>query len=300
MLVDFNNISKKNQKLILFGILISCIAGTYISIGLMFEKAHASPIWIPSGIGLAAVLIYGKRVLATVVTASLLSAIFTTSHLNIAFYQALTISMFNAVGTYVQVWGGYKLLKYLKSDKNFLDNVRSTFIFAIVALLAALLSAMIGVSIRWYFSVVDNNLFFRTLSKWWLGDALGILILASLILSIYKNRKMDISIARFFEVLSLFTLIFVFTQIIFGESIQNELKNSLPFLVIPILLWIAFRFSPRETTLAILIITTIAIIGTINDNGVFVREDVGVSLLVLQLCNHLKIRKNNLKPKMAV
>ncbi len=283
MLVDFNLFDKNKQILLYIGVILGIIASTYASLELYFFKAHAAPIWIQSGFAFAVYLILGKRVLVPIAVGVFISTLLTSHIETLTFYQDILIALVTAFGACLQVIAGYKLLVKFNSKLDFLKDVHSIFIFAAVSVIISALGATIGVGVRLAFSVFDYQLFMPIWSKWWLSDIIGVLIFSSLILSLFNNPKVDISIARLFEILSLFTLIFVFTQFVFGEWMQDELRNSLPFLVIPILLWIAFRFSPRETSLAIFIVAIVAILGTINGFGPFIRSDARLSILVLQL-----------------
>ncbi len=281
MLVDFSSLGKNKQRLTLLGIVLGFMACTYASLELMYVKSHATPIWFPTGFAFVMVLLYGKRVLFSLAIGSFLSILVTAPFEEISF--TIIIALVSAAGVYIQMLSGYNLLNYFNCETDYLKDVRSTFIFAMVSLIIGAIGATIGTGARLAFSVFDFHLFTTIWSRWWFGDVIGVLIFSSFILSLYKNPKLDISIARLFEVLSLFTLIFVFTQIVFGTWIQDEISNSLHFLVIPILLWIAFRFSSRETSFAILIVAIIATMFTRNNTGPFMRDDAAISLLVLQL-----------------
>ncbi len=283
MLTDLNNFKKSTQYLILIGIFLLFIALTYVSIALMYVQIQATPLWFPLGFAFAVYIIFGKRVLPSLMIASFVSSILTTPEINLFSIQNLSIALVSSFVIYIQVITGYKLLKYLKAEIFYLEDVRSTFIFSVVSIIVATLGATIGVGTAWLFSNVESAIFMSIWTRWWLGDIVGLLIFSSLILGFFKNKKLDLSIAGLFEVLSLFTLVFVFASVVFGDWLIDELRNSLPFLIIPVLLWIAFRFSPRETSLALIIVTIIAVIGTINNKGPFVGTDVNISLLLLQL-----------------
>jgi diguanylate cyclase (GGDEF)-like protein len=70
---------------------------------------------------------------------------------------------------------------------------------------------------------------------------------------------------------------------VFGGQFPNAAKNyPLEFLCIPILLWAAFRFGARETATAILLLSALAIRGTLQGFGPFAREAHNESLLLLQ------------------
>ena len=54
------------------------------------------------------------------------------------------------------------------------------------------------------------------------------------------------------------------------------------YVMIPLLIWSAFRFGQRESTLLVLIMSAIAVFGTTHGFGSFVRKSVAESLLLLQ------------------
>jgi diguanylate cyclase (GGDEF)-like protein len=64
----------------------------------------------------------------------------------------------------------------------------------------------------------------------------------------------------------------------------NELKGyPLEFLCMPVLLWTAFRLGRRSTAIAILILAALAVYGTLNNHGPFMRNDPGVALMMVQI-----------------
>jgi len=62
----------------------------------------------------------------------------------------------------------------------------------------------------------------------------------------------------------------------------HDKNYPLGFVFIPILMWPAFRFQPRETATANLIFTGFAVRGTLNGFGPFARVLPNESLLLLQ------------------
>jgi len=70
---------------------------------------------------------------------------------------------------------------------------------------------------------------------------------------------------------------------VFGGVLPITIETyPLAFLCIPILVWTAFRFGPRETATAMLLLSGIAIWGTLSGFGPFARETQNASLLLLQ------------------
>jgi len=83
-------------------------------------------------------------------------------------------------------------------------------------------------------------------------------------------------------VLLLVLLIFV-GEAVFGGLFSFGSKHSpLEFLSIPILVWVAFRFGARDSASGALLLSAIAISGTLRGFGPFARASANESLLLLQ------------------
>ena len=70
---------------------------------------------------------------------------------------------------------------------------------------------------------------------------------------------------------------------VFGGLFPSRVKNyPLEFLCFPFLIWAAFRFAQREAASAVVVLSGIAIWGTLHGFGPFVRATRNESLLLLQ------------------
>jgi diguanylate cyclase (GGDEF)-like protein len=71
--------------------------------------------------------------------------------------------------------------------------------------------------------------------------------------------------------------------LVFGGFFPTDVKDyPLEFLCVPPLLWAAFRFGAREAATGMLLLSGIAVVGTLLGYGPFVRETQHESLLLLQ------------------
>jgi PAS domain S-box-containing protein len=85
------------------------------------------------------------------------------------------------------------------------------------------------------------------------------------------------------EAALLFSGLFLISSILFTGLIAGVTENyPLTFVYIPFLFWTAFRFGPREASLATLIISALAICGTIQGQGRFSTLPPGQSLILAQ------------------
>jgi len=105
---------------------------------------------------------------------------------------------------------------------------------------------------------------------WWLGDAAGDLVVAPLLILWAVSARVAWNKGRLAEAAILLLCLFLMGQVVFGGLFPSEIKNyPLEFLCIPVLVWVAFRFSQREAATAIFLLSGIAIRGTLLGIGPF-------------------------------
>jgi integral membrane sensor domain MASE1 len=100
---------------------------------------------------------------------------------------------------------------------------------------------------------------------WWTGDSGGILILSPLFLAGHYQDKKFLEVAwSKLEAVLLLTAVVIISDAVFSEAVYFF---HLPYILIPLVVWVAFRSNQIGTGLAILIILTVAIWHTINGSG---------------------------------
>jgi signal transduction histidine kinase len=100
-------------------------------------------------------------------------------------------------------------------------------------------------------------------STWWLGDTTGDLVFAPLIIlwSVASKRRWNSREA--IEVGVLLVLLFALSELVFGGWVIISARNyPIAFICGPVVIWMAFRFTQRETAIGIFILSAIAILGT--------------------------------------
>ncbi|HEX9414395.1 MAG TPA: PAS domain S-box protein, partial [Ktedonobacterales bacterium] len=121
-----------------------------------------------------------------------------------------------------------------------------------------------------FFGYVLGIVVFTPAIVLWLTNGPGGLGLTS------RGRRVEIAL------LSLATVtvsVFVFTTHLPDDTVVSALS----YLLVPVLLWAAVRFSPLVVASALAISTTIAIIGAVNNGGPFVFSSTTANVLALQL-----------------
>ena len=248
-------------------------AGAKLGLSLATLHENVTPVWPPTGIAIASLLIFGARVWPGVfigaLTANLLTSIPVASALGIA------------TGNTLEALVAWFLLQRTKRwDKSF-GSVRDVMTFVVyAAVLAPLVSATIGnVSVcladpaRW-------NDFWWLWLTWWMGDGFGALIVSPLLLSWSSSPKIDQRDMP--ELASLFVLLVIVVLIVFGGWFPGPVKTyPLAYLCLPCLLWAAVKFDQRIVTSGIVLMAAVAVWGAKHDYGPFVQRNDNVELLLL-------------------
>ena len=258
----------------ILGVIYLC-AGK-LGLRLAFVHPSSTAVWPPTGITLAAFLILGYRVWPGIFLGAFL--------VNLATVGTVVTSIGIATGNTLEgIVGAYLVNRFASGRKSF-DRAEDTFKFAILAgMLSTTVSATLGttsLSMTGFASWTDYKPIWLT---WWLGDAVGDLVWAPLLILWISDARMRWRWPRIAELVVLVACLILLGQIIFGPSFFAGTKNyPLEYLCIPFLMWAAFRFGQREAATATLVLSGIAIWGTLHGFGPFARESRNESLLLLQ------------------
>ena len=255
--------------------LIYIVAGK-LALKLAFVNASASPVWPPAGIALAALLVLGYRVWPAIFIGAFAVNFWTT--LNIL--SSIGIACGNTLEAMCGAW----LVNQFANGIRAFDRPQDVFKFGLAALVSTMVSPTIGVSSLAITGFAQWSHFSTIWSTWWLGDASGDLIITPLLVlwSVpVTQRKWNEK--EVLEVSVLLLLLIVLGQIVFGGWLPISARNyPFSFICGPIVIWTAFRFTPRETATGIFILSSIAVWGTLNGFGPFVLRTENQSLLMLQ------------------
>ncbi|HXC71106.1 MAG TPA: MASE1 domain-containing protein [Pyrinomonadaceae bacterium] len=248
-------------------------AGAELGLSLASLHTNVTAVWPPTGIAIASLLIFGRRVWPGIfvgaLAANLMTAIPVLSSFGIA-----TGNTFEAIVAY---W----LLQRSQRWKGSFESVGDVLRFVVyAAVLAPMVSATIG-SLSVCFGDPGQWAKFTSLwLTWWTGDGFGALIVSPLLLAWSlpgKTTSRDLP-----EITSLFLLLIIVALIIFGGWFPGQVKTyPLAYLCLPCLLWAALKFDQRVVTTAIVVMAGVALWGARHGYGSFVQSSANVSLLLL-------------------
>ncbi len=143
-----------------------------------------------------------------------------------------------------------------------LSHVGHLLILTFVSVIPAALVAAIGAKL-W----LGVPSFWEFAFAWGTSDALGIILIAPMILAWTSRQSRPIGSTG--EGLVLYALLATSTFVIFESVRPSPLDPSLPALLVGFVAWAAIRFGPRGTTLAIVTLELIAGGGTAQLSGPF-------------------------------
>lgn len=257
------------------------LTGVYFGAGklglrLAFVNASATVVWAPTGIALAALLIFGYRVWPAILAGAFL--------VNLTTAGSLATSVAIAVGNTLEGIVGAYLVERLANGRNAFDRSADVFKFAaLAAVVSPTLSATFGVTSLALAGFAQWPNYGSIWLRWWTGDASGGLIVAPLVILWSQGSRFKWARGRVFEAAA-FLLCLVFLGLaLFGGFFPSGTNDyPLDLLLAPLLIWAAFRFGQRETMTGIGVVSGMAIWGTLHGFGPFVRETPDVSLLLLQ------------------
>lgn len=255
-------------------------------LGLTFDAVNkfATFVWPPTGIALAALLIFGYRLWPGIALGAFLINFITGA----SFFAAAGIALGNTLEAIV----GTYLLRRVKF-RNSIDRLQDVLGFIGMAVIAStIVSATIGTSSLLISGVILLSAYGQTWLAWWIGDMLGALIVTPLLLKLFEEQfhheiighEKAVLKGKNIEMVALAVVTLIVSLMIFGNLFGPNVKpTSLLYIAFVPLIWAALRFGQRGAVLTIFAMSILSIWGTVYGFGPFVRGRVSESLLYLQL-----------------
>lgn len=199
--------------------------GAVLGVAASSMSEGISIFWLPNGILLAALLLAPRRdwplYLLAAVAAEIAADLPT---FNLA--QAIGFAAVNLFECLLAAW----LLQRVACPFS-LDRLRHVALFGLVLVLASGLAALLGASL-YSLSALTTTPFWDLWTIWWLGDAMGVLLVTPLILAWLQGSSQPAK-RRPLEAAALLTLTLLFTVWVFSQGITDSFPRR-PFLLFPL------------------------------------------------------------------
>jgi len=246
-----------------------------LGLKLAFVNPSATAVWPPTGIALAALLIFGFRLWPGVLLGAFLA--------NLTTAGTVATSLGIALGNTLEAVTGARLVRRFAGGRDAFDRPYDILKFVLLAGgLSTTVSATLGVASLCAGGFAAWADFRSIWFTWWLGDVGGNLVVAPLVLVWGANPRLQWSRGQIFEALLLLVSLSAAGLLLFGGLVPAVTGQPLTFACLPLLLWPAFRFGQRETITASFILSGIAVWGTLHGYGPFRGGTPNESLLLLQ------------------
>jgi diguanylate cyclase (GGDEF)-like protein/PAS domain S-box-containing protein len=256
---------------------VAALAAVYVGaakLGLSLAYVHpsATPVWPPTGISIAALLLFGRWAWPGVFIGAFVANVWTSGDP----LSSLGIAAGNTLEAVLAAW----LVTRFAGGSHAFDRARNIFRFAGAAVAGCVVGATVGTLSLELPGLAGWESFGRIWFTWWLGDTAGALLVGPLLL-VWLQESASAEHGRVrLDGLLLFAGVLGSAFVVFGPVPTGNLP--LEFLCLPFLVAIAFRYGVREAVTANALLAAVAIWGTLGGTGPFHRLDPNESLLLMQ------------------
>jgi class 3 adenylate cyclase/integral membrane sensor domain MASE1 len=253
---------------------VAGLAGAYygaakLGLDLAFDTNSVTAVWPPTGIALAALVLWGYRLWPGVALGALLA----NSWTGIPLYAVLGITLGNTLEALAGAW----LLRRVARFRPSLDRVRDVLALVLLAGgVSTAISATIGVGSLRLAGVIAGSEFPSIWRTWWLGDMGGDIVVAAALLVGVTHWPFRHLPGRPLEAALVALLSVGVGTLVFSQS------AALTFLIFPPLIWATLRFWQPGAAIGTLLLTGIAVAFTANDVGPFSGRSPDERLLLAQ------------------
>jgi len=253
---------------------VAVLAGVYygaakLCLNLAFASESVSAIWAPTGIALAALLLWGYRVWPGVALGALLA----NSWTGVPFYAVLGIT----VGNTLEALAGAYLLRAVADFRTSLERVRDVIALAVLGgVVSTTIAASIGVTSLLVSNEIASGDFGSVWRTWWLGDMGGDLLVAPALLVAATHWPFARAPGRLPEAVALVVVALGVSALVFTQD------SPLIFVLFPLGVWAALRFWQPGTVFGILLVASVAIPLTEDNQGPFAGHPPDERLLFAQ------------------
>ncbi|MGR8940443.1 MAG: EAL domain-containing protein [Gammaproteobacteria bacterium] len=212
----------KINLLLAIGYLLGGCFGTLLSI----PPSHASPIWPAAGIAFAGIVTYGWKVLPGIWLGALLAQVISfldQSSANGLFFSLLIGGIMSVAATAQAAFGAWLTWRHVGASNPLTDDRSILGFIALGGPVSCMLSASVGVTTLYLNGALDWQEIRLSWLTWWIGDTIGVLIFAPLLLcfiGVLRNRQ-DLRISSIALPLIILSLM-VFVILHLGKRHEKE------------------------------------------------------------------------------
>ncbi len=266
-----------DARLIGIGLAVSLAYVIAARLGFQFAFAaeQVTTVWAPTGIALAALLLWGPSLWPAIWFAAFVA--------NVGTQAPLWTAGGIATGNTLEAVAGAWMLRRMPGFDPTLRRLPDAVAFIVGgAVTSTAISATVGVTTLCAAGVQPWMRFAELWSDWWLGDALGALVVAPAVLTMVRMP------AAWSRRDWLETFLFVIgaglvTQFVFGQVFAPATGHPLEYVIFSLVIAAAMRLGQPATGLVVLGVSAVTIWNTVRGSGPFASTAVHDSLILLQV-----------------
>jgi signal transduction histidine kinase len=237
---------------------------------LQFRHTNVSPVWPPSGVAVAALLILGSRVWPALAIAAFL--------VNLTTGLAPAVAAGIAAGNTGEYLVATTLLRRA-GMRVALTRISDVVLLTVLGgLVAPVVAASAGTAALVLGGVAPSGTLPTVWTTWWLGDGIGVVLFAPVVLVLHaalgRPRRLRL---RDLEGAALAAVTLAVALVVFLGS------GGFAYMLFPLVVWAAVRFEQAGAAAVTLAVSSVAIWCTVHGRGPFAAGTMNDRLIQLQL-----------------
>jgi PAS domain S-box-containing protein len=222
-----------------------------VGIELSVAQGVVTPVWAPTGIAIAALFLGGRRLWPAVAAGAFLA--------NATSGADLPVAAVIAVGNTLEAVVGSALLR--RADlRPALDRVRDVLaLILLAAVLSPVVAATNGVTTLWIAGDISGSDYDSRWLLWWVGDAMGALIVAPLLLVWSTRPDRRLSRRQIVEGVAVLGVLVGLASLVFLAGYWRY-----PHLLFPVLILATLRFAQLGAVTGSFAVTALAVAGAVD------------------------------------
>ena len=252
---------------------IAYVVAAQVGFRFAIVAEQVTTVWAPTGIGLAALLLWGPALWPAI----WIGAFVANAGTDAPMWTAGAVATGNTLEAVFAAWA-------LRRGGHFsprLQRVRDVLAFIVVAAVASTaVSATIGVTALSLSGAQPWDRFGELWREWWVGDAVGALVVAPVLLTVRRERRW--TLRDWVEGALLVGGAMAALQIVFGGVNPLTGHRPLEYVIFPFVIAAAVRRGQPVTSLVVLGGSAVTIWHTAQGLGPYAGAPVHESLILLQ------------------
>jgi len=265
----------------LAGISVAYLIAGRLSLALAIPPGYATAVWPPSGIALAAVLLFGVRAWPAIWIGAAL--------VNFEVHSSVFAAALIATGNTLEALAGRALIVHHVGDPAQFRRGEDAVKFIALCALASSIAPSIGLIPLAAGSPLSWGESLRNWWTWWQGDLSGMIIVAPLIVSWSRRESERRSLEKNIETAVFGALLLLAAVLLVTGDNADVVPFSLTFVTLPFIIWGAFRLGQREVSSAVAVVCAIAIWYTLQQLGAGTDVPLNERLLLLLTFNGMVV-----------